>query len=426
MHVQLDHISETKVKLTITADQNIINSVKQSVLQDLGRDVKIQGFRAGKAPETLVEKNVDPSRLQTDFLEKIVNHLYIEAIRHERLKPIAQPQVTISKFVPYSSLEFFAEVEVIGKVVLPDYKKIKITKQKVAINADDIKQVLNNLLTRAGVKKPVKKASKSGDEIIIDFSGNDAKTDEPISGADGKDYPLIIGSNTFIPGFEDNLIGLKAGETADFTLTFPKDYNVVTLRSRKVKFAVSVKSVNEIELPKLNDEFAATVGPFKTVAELKDDIKKQLSLERERTEQRTFENELVNQITDKSEVAVPNQLVDEEVNRLEDEEKRNIAYRGQTWQEHLDQEGITAEQHQAKIKPDALKRVKAGIVLAEIAEVEKIEVTEAELVTRIAALKKQYTDDTMKAELDKPDNRGEIFNRILTEKTLQKLTEYSR
>ena len=208
-------------------------------------------------------------------------------------------------------------------------------------------------------------------------------------------------------------------------LTFPKNYGSKDLQNRKVKFAVTLKQVNELTQPKFDDAFAATIGPFKTVAEAKANIKKDLIAEQERENQANYDNELLSQLADKSVIALPAALVEEEINRMEEEEKRNLTYRGQTWQEHLDAEGVTPEEHRARQRPGAEQRVKGGLVLAEVAEREHITVTPEELEVRIMILKNQYTDPAMQAELDKPENRRDINNRLMTEKTLDKLRSYA-
>lgn len=426
MQVKRDQTTDTKVKLTITADQAVIDSVKEAVLTRLSKDVKVQGFRPGKAPAKLVEQQIDQSVFQTEFLETIVNQLYVEAAQTENLRPVAQPEITIAKFVPFTTLEFTAEVETVGTIKLPDYKKIKLSAKTTPVTAKEVDTVIDNLLSRGGEKKDVTRAAKDGDEVVIDFFGTDAKTKEPISGADGKDYPLVLGSKSFIPGFEDALIGVKPGAKTEFKLTFPKDYGAKTLQNKKVNFAVTVHKVQEIVKPKLDDKFAASLGPFKNVAELKADVKKQLQAEKDQENQRAYDNELLEKIADKSTVAIPDVMIEQEIDRMEDEEKRNVVYRGQTWQEHLDEEGLTAEAHREKQREGATMRVKAGLVLAEVAEQEDITVSPEELDIRMNLLKGQYSDPAMQAELDKPENRRDIMSRMLTEKTLDKLRSFAQ
>jgi trigger factor len=425
MQVALEKLNPTKFKLTITADSELLLQVKGHVLGDLAKQVKLPGFRAGKAPAELVEKNVGQSVLQQEFLEHAVNELYTRAVQEKQLRPVAQPQVSIAKFVPFSTLEITAEVEAVGDITLGDYKKVKLARPVVTVTDKDVNEVLKNLQLRAATREEVKRAGAEGDEVWIDFKGVDAKTKEPVAGADGKDYPLLLGSDTFIPGFEDNLTGVKAGGNKEFTLTFPKDYGVKTLQNRKVTFNVTVNKVQKVAEPKLDDKFAAGVGPFKTLQELKTDVKAQLEQQRRSDAERTYESQLLEKVAEKSHAAIPEVLVEEEVERLEQEERQNVAYRGQTWQEHLDAEGVTAEEHRTKNRPAAELRVKAGMVLGEIARRENIEVTSEELELRLQLLKGQYQDAAMQAQLDKPENVRDIASRLLTEKTLDILKSYA-
>ncbi len=425
MQVKKEQLGPTRLKLTITSDQPQLDDVKQHVLEQLAPSVKVPGFRTGKVPQQLIEKQIDQAVLQSEFLEHAVNDIYVDVIKQERLKPVAEPKVSLSKFVPYTTLEFTVEVDVVGEIRLSNYKSIKLSPKTTEVTAKDVNEVINNLRLRAAAKKTVARAAKSGDEVTIDFKGSDAKTKQPIEGTDGKDYPLVLGSKNFIPGFEDALVGLKAGDEKTFKLTFPADYGVTSLQKRQVTFEVKVSDVQELTEPKLDDAFAASVGPVKTVAELKADIKKQLTMERQREAQTAYDNELLQKIADKSTVAIPKSLVDEEINRMEEDEKRNIVYRGQTWQEHLDDEGLTEEAHREQKREGAEQRVKAGLVLGEIAEKEDIRVTPEELEIRIQLLKGQYTDPAMLAELDNPENRRDINGRLMTEKTLDRLRSYA-
>ncbi|HSX08427.1 MAG TPA: trigger factor [Candidatus Saccharimonadales bacterium] len=418
MQVSKKNLSDTKVQLTISAEADELRQAKDAALAALSTNVKVQGFREGKAPLNLVEKQLGTEALQTEFLERAINHLYIQGATKHELRPIAQPQVKITKFVPYDTLEFEAEVEVLGDVKLPDYTKLKIAKKEVKVTEKDVEEVLDQLRKREAEKKEVACAAKTGDEVWIDFEGTDAKTGEPVNGADGKDYPLLLGSNTFIPGFEDNLVGIKAGEEKTFTIKFPKDYGVKALQSKDVTFKVTAKKVEETTEAKLDDAFAAKVGPFKTVAELREDIKKQLKTEQELQADREFADDIIAAIAKDTKVSIPELLLDEQVERMEADERQNLAYRGQTWQEHLAAEGVTEEEHRKKLRTDAEVRVKAGIIMSEIADQANIQATPEETKARVELLKAQYPDAAMQAELDKPETAREIASRIRSEKTL--------
>lgn len=425
MQVKKEQLSPTKTKLTVSAEQAQLEDIKRQVVEHLGKNAKVQGFRAGKAPANLVEKQLDQSLLQSEFLEQAVNRLYIDAVQQGKLRPAAQPQIAISKFVPYTTLEFTAEVETVGDVKLADYKKIKLAPKTGSITAEDVNQVMDNLRTRSADKNDVQRAAKLGDELIINFKGADAQSKQAVQGAAGNEYPLTLGSKSFIPGFEDKLVGIQPGGSTTFMLTFPKDYGAQALQGRKVDFTVEVLKIQELAKPKLDDKFAATVGPFKTVAELKADIKKQLTTEKQRENQQIYDNELLEKIAAKSTVVLPESMIEDEITRMEDEEKRNLAYRGQTWQEHLQQEGVDEAGHREQKRAAAELRTKIGLLLGEIANREKVVVTPEELEIRIQLLKGQYTDPAMLAELAKPENHRDIQTRMMTEKTIDKLRGYA-
>jgi trigger factor len=374
----------------------------------------------------MIEKHVDQATLQGEFLERSIDQLYRAAVSEKNLRIVGQPKADLKKFVPFTDLEIVITVSVIGDIKVPDYTKIKKQKTTYKVTDKEVKEVLHNLQLRVAEKKEVTRAAKEKDEVWIDFTGVDAKTKDSIKGAEGKDYPLALGSNTFIPGFEDNLLGLKSGDEKTFTLTFPKDYGVKALANRKVTFTVKVTKVNEVVEPKLDDEFAKQAGPFKTFKELEDDIYRTLQTERQRELDRNYESELVKDITDKAVVDIPETLVDEQVERLMRDVKQNIAYRGQTLQEMLESEGKTEQQYRDEVlRPDAIDRVKAGIVLTDISEKEGLKVTLEELEIRMQVLKGQYKDPQMLAELDKPESRQEIASRMLTEKTINKIVSYA-
>lgn len=425
MQVTKKNLSDTKVQLKLAADADLLQAEKHKALQALARNVKIQGFRPGKVPPNMVEKYIDPSRLQSEFLERAINRLYVAALEQEQLRPMQQPKVTINKFVPFDTLEVEAEVEVVGQVKLPDYKKIKLAKQPVSVDAKEVDEVIANLRTRAADKQEVDRASAEGDETWIDFTGVDAKTKDPIKGAEGKNYPVVLGSNTFIPGFEPNLVGLKAGDQKTFVLTFPKDYGLKALQNRKVEFTVTVKKVQQITEPRVDDAFAATVGPFKTVAELKKDIKQELLSRKQIEADQTYADDLLGKITDKSKVAIPDVLVDEEIERLERELRQSLVYRGLTWQEYLEAEGLTDQTYRDKQRPIAQTRLKTSLVIAAISEAENIEISTDELDAQLRTLRSRYPDKQMQAELGKPEARSQVASRLLTQKTIAKLVDYA-
>ncbi|HPR09795.1 MAG TPA: trigger factor [Candidatus Saccharibacteria bacterium] len=424
MHISKKSITPTKIELTVTAEAAELAATKATVLTELGKSLNLAGFRKGHAPQALIEKSVDQGELQSRFLDAVVNELFVGAVAADKLRPVATPEVSVTKFVPFTEVECKYTVDILGEAKLADYKNFSFKKESVSVSDKDVASVIEDLRARSAEKSEVKRAAKNGDEVVIDFVGVDAKSKQAIEGAAGNDFPLVIGSNTFIPGFEPELVGLKADDKKTFTVTFPKDYGAKELQNKKVSFTVTVKKVNEVKLPEVNDEFAVKLGP-KTVADLKTDIHAQLVAEKENQAERALESQLLQVLTEKSSIEIPTAMVDEEIERMLAEEKRNLLYRGQTWQEHLDAEGKTEEEHREDQRPQATMRVKSGVLLGEVSQAEGLTVTDEELQTHLAQLKQQYTDPTMQAELAKPENHRDIASRILTEKTIQLLKEYA-
>ncbi len=423
MHVTKTDNSKTEVTLHITAVAEDLEPIKQKVLKVLARNVKVAGFRDGKVPLQVAEKNIDPTTLQTEFLDEAMTQLYASATQIEDVRPVTQPKVDVKKFVPFTTLEFDVTTSVLGPVKLGKYKGLKTDVSTKKVLDSDIKSVLENLRVRMSQRTAVERSAKDGDEAIIDFKGVDEKG-APISGGEGADYPLTLGSDSFIPGFESGIIGMKADENKDLGLTFPKEYGVKALAGKKVTFSVSVKTINEMTKPELSDEFATTVGPFKTLKELEEDIKKQLTHEAEQESLRLKQNDLVGQFVDDSEVALPQVLIDQQVQFELEETRRNLNYRGQTYEEFLALEGKTDEDYKKDVLvPRATMQVKTAILLSEVAEVEDINVTPEELEIQMQMLKGQYTDPAMQAELEKEEARRDIASRILSQKVVNFIVE---
>lgn len=422
MKLHITREPETLAKLEISANTEELAKVKSKVLKKLGGKVKVSGFREGKAPESMIEKSLDQNLLQTEFLDEAVNMMYFEAIKSEKIQPVSQPKVNVTKFVPFSELEFTMQVECVGDIKTGDYKKIKVSKNPAEnVTTKDVEAVLENLATRLAEKKDVDRKAKLTDQVWIDFSGVDDKK-QPIKGADGKEYPLVLGSNTFIPGFEDNVVGLSKDDKKTFDITFPKNYGAKDLQNKKVTFTITVNKVQEVIKPAYDDDFASKIGPFKSIDQLKEDIKKQLQTEKNNEASRAFEVAVVDAVVAKSSVEIPQVMIDEQVEYMIAELKRNATYRGMTYEDFLKNEGKTEDEYKKDVLvPDATKRLTTGLVLGDIADKEAIDVSDQELKSYIISLKAQYQDKAMQDQLDKPENQRELGARLRSEKTVKYL-----
>lgn len=421
----LKKLSPTQAELTVTLEAADIEPLAKKALTKLAKQVKVAGFRPGKTPVNVAEKHIDPSALQQEILQNGVNQFYVEAMLAANLQPLSQPDISVTKLVPDQNITFTATVEIVPEIKLADYTKIKKKLEKTPIKVAEVTEVIERLQKQLAEKKEVARAAKDGDEVSIDFAGKDADG-VAVNGATGKDYPLTLGSKSFIEGFEENLIGMKAGETKEFVLTFPKDYAHKPLANKKVTFTVTVKAVRELVMPKLDDEFAKKVGPFETVADLKKDIKQELERQQEMTARNDLKNDLLEEILGKSDVPLPATLVQDQAQMVRQDVMQNLAYRGMSLNDYLAAEKLTEDEWLKKeITPAAEKRVATGLILSEVAKKEKVKVSDEELQNRLNELKQQYQDPKMRAQLDTPEAHRDISSRLATEKTLDMLIAQS-
>lgn len=414
--------TDTTRLITIELDASDLVPIKKHVLAHMAKQVKVSGFRQGKVPAHIAEKHIDPNQLNSELLETAVNDAAVKVLDREGIMPLDRPKVEVKKFVPGQVLEFTAELEVIPDIKLGNYKKLKAARTKVAVADKDVTDVLENLQRQHSATKEVKRAAANGDEVVIDFVGTDQNGKE-VEGATGQDYKLVLGSKSFIPGFEEGLVGAKPGDKLDLKLTFPKDYHHAPLKGAKVNFAVTVKTVSEVTLPELNDQFAAKVGPFKTLNDLKADIKRELTEQKEREADNQLKDSLIEQLVVASQVPVPEVLVNDQFASIERDFVQNLMYRGQTLDQYLASKGWTKEQWQAnELHGAAVRRVQVGLVLSELSKLEKIDVTKDELEARLNEMLKQYGNaPEIQKQLDTPEARRDIANRLLTEKTVNRL-----
>lgn len=343
---------------------------------------------------------------------------------NEKLQALDRPAVEVKKFVPGQELEFTAESAIVPPVKLGNYKKLKAKQAEVKVEAKDVDDIIERMRQNFAEKTEVKRAAKDGDEVIIDFVGK--KDDVAFDGGTAKDFNLTLGSGQFIPGFEEGVVGHKAGEEFDLDLTFPKDYHAKELAGAKVVFSVTLKKVQERVLPEVNDEFAAKCGPFTDVKELKADIKREVTAQKEREAAEQLKDELVNELAEGSKVALPEILVEDQVQSIERDLLQNLMYRGLSQEQYFELQGFKDKDEWVakEARPVAEKRVKAGLVLAELSKELKIDVSHEEVSAQIDVMKQQYGKDAkMAAQFDNPEVHRNIANRLITEKTVEKLVE---
>ncbi len=427
MESSVKNVSDTKVVVTIKLNAENLAVAEQVAATKLARNVKVAGFRKGKTPIAVAIKNIDPAMLQEETMNNAISKAVSEAFIGNEIQALDRPAVEIKKFVPGESMEFTAEAEILPKIKLGNYKKLKATVEKVVVSDKDINEIIDRMRNAFAEKAEVTRAAKLGDETVIDFVGK--KDGVAFDGGTGNDYPLTLGSKQFIPGFEEGIVGHSAGETFDLDLTFPADYGSADLKGAKVTFTTTLKTVKEVVLPEVNDEFAAKTGPFKTVAELKADIERELTSQKERENNEKLKDDLVSQLVAASHVPVPEILVADQAKSIEQDFTNNLMYQGISLEQYLENKGFESKEKwlETEVNDVAVKRVKAGLALAELSKVEKVEATVAELDAHVETYRQQYAKNAEALkQFEQPEVRRDIANRLLTEKTVDLLVSFNK
>lgn len=423
MKTSVKYLSDTKVELTISLDAAELTDAEQVALTKLARTVKAPGFRKGNVPASVAAKYVDPNALSQQTMEDALSKAVAKAFTEENIQALDRPAVEVKKFIPQKEMEFTAEVEILPKITLGNYKKLAVTQKKVTVSTEEIDDIIERMREGLAEKKSIKRPAKVGDEVMIDFVGK--KDGVVFDGGTGTDYALKLGSNTFIPGFEEGIVGKKVGDTFDLPLEFPKEYHSVDLAGAKVVFTTTLKEVQELVLPELNDEFAKKAGKdLTTLKDLKDDVKRELIAQKKREAGEKLKDELVGALVDVSTVPTPQILVDDQARSIEQDMQRNLLYQNITLDQYIanqkfkDQDDWRARE----VIPAATKRVKAGLVLAELSKELKVDATADELAEHINLYKQQYGNnpEALK-QFDQPEVQRDIANRLLTEKTVEQL-----
>lgn len=423
MKTKVKNISDVKVELTISLGVEELKAAEQVALTKLAKEVKIEGFRKGKAPLEMVAAQVDQNVLGQEVIENALSKAVAEAFLKEKIQAINRPEVDVKKFIPGTELEFTATSEIMPKVELGDYKNLKVKKEKVSVSQKEINETIDQILKNFAEKKKVKRAAKEGDEVIIDFLGK--KDGVAFDGGKAEKFPLELGSKSFIPGFEEGLIGKKAGDELSLDLKFPKDYHAKDLAGAKVVFEVKIHEVRENVLPEINEEFLSKLGEFKTKEDFEKQIKEDLKTQKQAEADDKFKDELVKKLAEVSKVPVPEILLEDQKQSIEMDMQQNLMYSGLSLDDYLKRMGKTREEWlENDVKAVAESRVKSGLALAELSKVEKIQSSVDELDARIAQLKEQYGNSKeVVKQLSSDDVRRNLANQILTEKTIDLLVK---
>ncbi len=410
-------ISETKVELKVVLDADDLHKARTQAVARLAANVKVQGFRKGKAPASLVEKQISPNDIASETIDLAVRTTMGVAFDQQKIAPIAIEKVDVTKYVPDETAEYQAIAEVLPEVKLGDFKKLKAKMDKTEPTAAEVQEIVDNIIRAYAEKNVVKRAAQNGDEVIIDFVGK--KDGEAFAGGTAKDHHLTLGSGEFIPGFEEGIIGHAAGDKFDLEVTFPQDYPEKSLAGQKAIFETLVKQVNEVVVSKADDELAKKCGNFETMADLKADIKKNLETQNRHRANEKYRDDLVKELVKGSKVAAPEILIQDQLRFINDDVSRNAASHGMTLEQYLERTGQTMEEWQKAAHELAEERVKASLVLQILAREQNITASPEEVDAKIAELRDLYkkSKEAM-ANLKKPEVRQDIRNRLIIDKAL--------
>ena len=422
MKIKSKKLSETRIEITVTLEKTDLETARTKAVERLAKEVKLEGFRKGKAPIKLAEKVLDKNAVAQETLDIAIRTTVPAAFKEVEKAPLVIPNVNVTKYVPEESAEYTATADILPEIKLGNYKNLKVKKQENKVTEKDIDEIVDNIRKAYSEKKVAKKKAEMGDEVIIDFVGK--KDNKPFPGGTAKDYHLELGSHNFIPGFEEGIVGYESGDKFDLPLTFPKNYHEKTLAGEKTVFEVLLKQVNTIEAPELNEEFAKKCGPFKNMNELRTDIKKNLQAQNEHRINEKYKDDLVEALVKSSKISAPGILVDDQLRIIKLDIERNAATTGEKLEDYLKANNMTEDDWNKQARDVAEKRVKASLALQVLAQETKTTVCDEEVLAKIAELKDVYkkSPEALK-NLKDPRVKTDIKNRMIIEKTLNLLVE---
>jgi len=405
----VEKLEKSRVAVTVEVGaEEFEAAVAKAYLKSRGK-ISVPGFRPGKAPRKMIEKLYGPDVFYSDAVDAALPEAYTNAIESEKLEVIGYPEIELVGSVTKDGFTFKATAPVYPEVKLGAYKGLSVEREEVKVTADDVKARLNEMAERNARLVSVDRKAKKGDIAVIDFEGFDNGV--AFDGGKGENYELELGSGSFVPGFEEQVVGMQAGDEKDIDITFPEDYQP-DLAGKKVVFKVKCNEVKFKELPALDDEFAKDVSEFDTIKELKDDTKKKITEERENAAKIAYENALLEKVADGIEVDIPDVLIEEQCDRFLQEFKNRLTSQGIPLDQYLRVTGRTEEQVRADGREPAVRQVRLDLAMAQIVREEKLDVTEEEVEAEYKRLAEQYgmEVDMVKKYLDAASVRSQVLN----------------
>ena len=396
MSFKVEQLEEKNmVKLVIEASAEEFEAGLNAAYNKNKNKISVPGFRKGKAPRKMIEQLYGSQIFFEDAANEIIPDAYADAAKESGLDIISQPKVSIEQLEAGKPFIFAAEVAVRPEVELGEYKGVEVTKADAEVTDADVEEELKKVQDQNSRTVSVEdRAVKDGDMTVIDFEG--FIDGEAFEGGKGENYPLTIGSHSFIDTFEEQMIGMNIGEEKELNVTFPEDYHAENLKGKPATFKVTVKEIKEKQLPELDDDFAQDVSDFDTLAEYKDDLKKKIAERKESEAKAKKESEAIEKVVEAAKMDIPQAMIDTQVNRMLEDFAMRLQQQGLSVEQYFQYTGMTADKIMEEMKPEAVKRIKNSLVLEAVAKAENIEVSEEEFEAEL-----QKMADMYKMEIEK-------------------------
>jgi len=389
MNVTVERV-ENEATLKITAPAAEVNAGYKKAVQKIADQANIPGFRKGKAPRAIIEMHYGKEAVKQEAFEIVANKAYSEALDQEKLIPVSDPKVEESTFEEGKDMELTIKVTLKPEPELGEYKGLHVEKKEVEVTDEQVEAQIKDMMGRDAKMVVAEEGAviEKGDFAIIDFAGT--VDGEPFSGGEGKGYPLEVGSNSFIPGFEDQLVGLSKGDSTDVEVTFPEDYFVKDLAGKEAIFKVNIQDVKRKELPELNDEYVASKTDFKTVEELRANYKERMQKAAEANAKAEYEHELIDLAVANAKFSVPEIMIEDKISQMVEEMKMSLESRKMSLDMYMQYTGLDMAKIRENQRPVAEENVKTDLVLDAIAKAEDIQVDMADVDAEIAAISAQH------------------------------------
>ncbi|MHB1127204.1 MAG: trigger factor [Bacillota bacterium] len=420
MKAQLEKIEQNRVMLEVEVEADVVDKALDLAYKKLVNKVNIPGFRKGKAPRRLLENYIGKESLYSEALDSLVPQAYVDAVKDTAIQPIDEPQVDVIKIEEGQPLIFKAAVDVKPEVALGEYKGVQAEQTTVNITDQDVDNYLANLQQRyAKMVVVAEGAVQEGDTTVIDFEGSVDGNVFP--GGKGENYSLVIGSGSFIPGFEAQLVGALSGDDREINVTFPGDYHKEELQGKEAVFQVAVREIKRKELSPIDDEFAKDVSEFETLEELRADIENKLKQAAQDKAEQDLRNQIINKVVEQATVEIPAVMIERRMDSFVDNMRQRLAPQGLTLEKYLEFSQSSLDDLRNQFRSEAEKSVKTDLVLEAVASIEGIEATEDSIVEEINKMAENFHQDpqTLRLALESRDQMDTVKYGIKMEQAIR-------